>query len=172
MSECRIRAKQQSLSNISLQNYIYEFTSTESSKGGTLIYLDQNVKYKIREDLKLYKSKKIESIFIEIIENNQKNVIVGCIYKHPCAAIQEFTNDFICPLLKKLLKEKKEVILMGNYKINIVNSDVDNETSDFLDKMYSNSFFPTISTPTHISTTSRALIDNILLIILISFSHL
>ena len=37
MSECPLKAKQQSLSNISLQNYTYEFTSTESSKGGTLI---------------------------------------------------------------------------------------------------------------------------------------
>ena len=68
--ECRVRANQQSLSNISLQSYTYEFTSTESSKGGTLIYIDQNVKYKIREDLKFYKSKEIESTFIEIIRNN------------------------------------------------------------------------------------------------------
>ena len=123
ISECRLRANQQSLPNISLQNYTYELTSTESLKGGTLIYIDQNVKHKIRKDLKLYKSKEIESTFLEIIENNQKNVIVGCIYKHPGAAIQEFT---------------------------ILNSDVDNQTSNFLDTMYSNSFFPTINTPTHI----------------------
>ena len=116
-----------------------------------IIYnIDQNVKYKIREDLKLYKSKEIESTFLEIIENNLKNVITGCIYKHPGAAIQEFTNDFICLLLEKLLIEKKEVILMGDYNINIINSDVDNQTSGFLDTMYSNSFFPTINTPTHI----------------------
>ena len=49
---------------------------------------------------------------------------------------------------------------MGDYNINILYSDVDNQASDFLDTMYSNSFFPTISTPTSISTTSRTLIDN------------
>ena len=49
---------------------------------------------------------------------------------------------------------------MGDYNINILNSDVDNQASDFLDTMYSNSFFPKISTPTCISTTSRTLIDN------------
>ena len=107
ISECRIRANQQSQSKIYLQNYTYELTSTESSKGGTLIYIDQNVKYKIREDLKLCKSKEIESTVIEIIENNQKSVIAGCISEHPGAAIEGFTNDFICPLLKKLLTEKK-----------------------------------------------------------------
>ena len=79
ISECRIKANQQSLSSVCLQNYTYELTSPESSKLGTLIYVNQNVKYKIREDLKLYKSKEIESTFLEIIENNQKNVIVGCL---------------------------------------------------------------------------------------------
>ena len=43
MSEYPLRANQQSLSNISLQNYTYEFTSTESSKGEHLTYMDQNV---------------------------------------------------------------------------------------------------------------------------------
>ena len=49
---------------------------------------------------------------------------------------------------------------MGDYNTNILNSDVDHQTSDFLDKMHSNSFFPTINTPTCISTTSRTLTDN------------
>ena len=37
-------------------------------KGGTLIYIDNNNRYKVRNDLKIYKSKEIESTFIEIIE--------------------------------------------------------------------------------------------------------
>ena len=50
----------------------------------------------------------------------------------------EFTNDFISLVLEKILTEKKGVILMGDYNINILNSDVDHQTSDFLDTMYSN----------------------------------
>ena len=89
-----------------------------------MIYINQNVKYKIREYLTLYKSKEIESTFLEIIENYQKNVTVGCIYKYPDVAIQEFTDDFNWPLLEKLLTEKKEVILMGDYNINILRHNV------------------------------------------------
>ena len=44
----------------------------ESSKGRTLTYIDKNIKYKLREDLKLYESKEIESTFLEIIKNNRK----------------------------------------------------------------------------------------------------
>ena len=49
---------------------------------------------------------------------------------------------------------------MGDYNINILNSDVDNWSSEFLDTVYSNPLFPTINTPTCISTTWRTLIDN------------
>ena len=57
ISECRLKTSRQALSNIELPNYSYEYTPTESSKGGTLIYIDKSLKYKSRKDLMIYKSK-------------------------------------------------------------------------------------------------------------------
>ena len=65
------------------------------------------------------------------------------------------------PLLEKLSLEKKEIILMGDFNINLLHSDVDKETSNFMDNIYSNSFFPTINLPTRITASSKTLIDNI-----------
>ena len=70
-----------------------------------MIYIDQNAKCKVKERLNLYKY---------ILRNNQKqpkNV--------PVVVIQEVTNDFILPLIEKPLTEEKEVILTGDYNINI-----------------------------------------------------
>ena len=53
---------------IYLEGYNFEYTTTESSKGGALICIDNNIRYKVRNDLKIYKSKEIEPTFIEIIE--------------------------------------------------------------------------------------------------------
>ena len=64
-------------------------------------------------------------------------------------------------LLEKLSLEKKEIILMGDFNINLLHSDVDKETSNFMDNIYSNSFFPTINLPTRITASSKTLIDNI-----------
>ena len=64
-------------------NNSYEYTHNESSKGGALLYIDKNLRYRSRSDLTLYKSKEIESSFIEIIELKKKNTIVGCIYEYP-----------------------------------------------------------------------------------------
>ena len=94
ISECRIKAGRPPLSNINMNNYSYEYAPTESSKGGMLQYIDKNLKYKSRSELTFYKSKEIESSFIEILELKKKNKIVGCIYKHPNIPIGEFTNDF------------------------------------------------------------------------------
>ena len=109
----------------------------------------------------MYKEKQIESTFPEIIEPNLKNKIVGCIYKHPNKPITEFTNDYVGPLLEKLSCEKKEIILMGDFNVNLLNYDSDKDTTDFVDTIYASSFYPTINTPTRITATSKTLIDDI-----------
>ena len=82
ISESRLQKSKQHITNISLPNYVYEHTPTESSKGGTLLYLDKNLKYKLRKDLNVYHEGMIESTFVEIINKNEKNMVAGCIYKH------------------------------------------------------------------------------------------
>ena len=83
ISECRLKESLDVHSNIGIEGYTFEYRTTESSKGGTLTYIDNNIKYNVRNDLKIYKSKEIESTFIEIIVAKLKNKVIGCIYKHP-----------------------------------------------------------------------------------------
>ena len=47
--------------NIHLGNYSVEQTSTETSAGGTLLYINKRLPYQLRNDLKLYYPGKIES---------------------------------------------------------------------------------------------------------------
>ena len=49
--ESRLQKSKQHIINISFPNYVYEYAPTESSKEGTLFYLDKNLKYKLRKDL-------------------------------------------------------------------------------------------------------------------------
>ena len=51
ISESPIRKNKEPLSNINITGYDYEYTYTESEKGGTLIYVSQDLKYKNRKDL-------------------------------------------------------------------------------------------------------------------------
>lgn len=64
--------------NIDLNNYTFEFTPTDSTKEGTLIYIEKDLRYKTRNDLYLYREKEIESKIIEANLRN-KNKIISCI---------------------------------------------------------------------------------------------
>ena len=57
-----------------------------------------------------------------------QNNRLGCIYKNPIVSVTEFTNDYIGPLLEKLSLEQKEIILIGDFNINILNCGSDKGT--------------------------------------------
>ena len=107
ISESRIRKNKEPLSVIDIPGYDYEFTATEGEKGGTLIYISQDLTYKNRSELNISQVKQLESTFIEVVNENRRNAIVGCIYKHPNMPITEFISDFLEPLLTKISLEKK-----------------------------------------------------------------
>ena len=81
----------------------------------------------------MFKSKEIKSTFIELVNNNNSNTVLGCIYKHSKVSVTEFMEDYLVPLLEKLPKEKIETILMGDFNINILNCNTDRDTSSFID---------------------------------------
>ena len=72
ISESKLIKGVEPLHDITLPNYHIEHTPTEASKGGTLLYISNKLNYKIRKDLEIYESKKIESTFIEIINTTGK----------------------------------------------------------------------------------------------------
>ena len=86
ISETRLKKTQEITTNIQLENFNIEPTETdvltESANGGVLLYIRKAINYKLGPDLMIYKKR--ESVFIEIIPKNSKNMVVGCIYRHPC----------------------------------------------------------------------------------------
>ena len=56
---------------------MYEHTPTESTKRGTLLRFDKNLKYKLRQDLN---KGMIDSTFVEIVNKNEKIMVTDCIY--------------------------------------------------------------------------------------------
>ena len=67
VSETRITKQVSLLNNLNLNHYSSEFTPTETSAGGTLLYIANHLSYKCRNDLNIYKKNELESTFIEIV---------------------------------------------------------------------------------------------------------
>ena len=107
------------LSNINLNNYAFEFTPTEFSAGGTLIYVANHLAYKPRTDLQIYKKRDLESTFTEKINPKKSNIIIDCIYRHPNIHLNGFNSDYLNSLFSKLSKKKKTVFLLGDYNVDL-----------------------------------------------------
>ena len=81
-----------------LKDHSYESFSTESSAGDTLQYIRNHLFFK-PSDLCIYKSIKLVTTFIEILNPKGKDVIVGCIYCHPHTDLNEFNDYYLNNLI-------------------------------------------------------------------------
>ena len=95
ITESRLKQSKQSITDIALDNYQIEQCPTEASNGGALLYISSETTYKTRHDLQIYKSRELESVFIEIVHPLDKNIIVGAIYRHPSMSVKEFNSTFL-----------------------------------------------------------------------------
>ena len=120
-------------------------TPAEASKGGALLYISEELNYKSRKDLQIYKAKELKSTFIEITSKKRKNFVVGCIYKHPTLNNHDYIDSYILTLSKKLSYENKQVMLMGDFNMNLLNYNTNKRITQFVDELYTNSFIPYIN---------------------------
>ena len=162
ISEHKIKKHDDPLANIDIPGYhSFLFEPTETTHGGTGFYLKDNILFDERKDLAFNSATNFESSFIEIKFQKKKNLIIGCIYRHPNSKIniQEFNREFIDPLLHKINMENKQCILMGDFNIDLLKSDTNGDTNDFFNTLSSSLFTPYILQPTRLA--SKTLIDNI-----------
>ena len=94
------------------------------------------------------KSKILESIFSKIINN--KDIVVGCVSRHPFIDANKFNEHCLSILNEKLLLEKNKKL------------DEDRNSTDFLNQIYSCSLIRRITSPTRVTGWSKNFIYNIL----------
>ena len=124
------------------------------------------VKYEVdRLDIK-NDSSLWENLFVSIkATGHNKDVIVGNIYKPPkdnynIENINTFTTE-IENVIHELDRRNSEILIAGDYNINLLNPGVRQAFSDFFDSMLANGLFPRITLPTRLDKNSCTLIDNI-----------
>ena len=162
ISEHKINSNYGPLLNLDIEGYKpFIYNSSPTSHGGTGFYISNKTNYKKRDDLILYSPGDFESTFIEIIIPNKKNMIIGCLYRHPSSkiSITDFSNSFIDPLLNKISSEGKLFSLMGDFNVDLLKSDKNDNIKDFYSTFSNHFCAPYILQPTR--PTSRTLIDNI-----------
>ena len=145
---------------LQLPDYNLEYMNRVGrNSGGVCLYIRNDIKYKLRTDLCRANSN-FESCFIEIENNNCRNILVGAIYRAH-TSIDIFNTD-VNHVLQILSTENKNYYLLGDFNIDLLKDETHRPTSEFLDLIYSYYLVPTILKPTRITETSATIIDNIM----------
>ena len=129
--------------------------------GGVALYVHTKYNYIVRDEISL-SNDFIESLFIEIIIPNSKNILIGVIYRPPNSNVKDFLTHS-SDLLRCQIFNNNDSFIMGDFNINLLKRDHDhnNVSQDFLEILLSASFLPLISKPTRVVSPSSTLIDNI-----------
>jgi len=96
------------LSSIQIPDYTFIHNNSKTAAGGSGIYINDRLSYTLRNDLNINISGECEASFVEVhVENtNEKNIIIGSIYRHP----HDNYDDFFPSLCETLILSIKTLI--------------------------------------------------------------
>ena len=106
----------------------------KTNLGGSSLFIKDTWAYKVRNDLS-YINSDSEMLWIEVDKDSSSttsNLLIGTIYRRPGSIPAEF-NQKLQNILAMASLEKKEIIHMGDYNLNLLNSDTHPPTSEFAD---------------------------------------
>ena len=152
------------ISNISIDGYSDPFhTPTNSLKGGVAMFINKDFDAYERTELKA-QTDLFEGVWVEIKNKNSKNIVCGCIYRHPNnlkSDISEF-NKYLDSTLSKLVKEKKEIYMCGDFNIDLLRMNEFETHLEFYTLLNSHGLLPFIVQPSRVVNHQvPSLIDNI-----------
>ena len=154
------------IGNVSLDGYHPPFhTPTNTTKGGVAMYIDSDYDSFEREEFKI-QSNLFESVWVEIKNKKSKNIVCGCIYRHPTNLRSDYNefNKYLDKTLNKLVSENKEIYICGDFNIDLlkINNNDYGSHLEFYTLLNSHGLLPFIIQPSRVvSNQVPSLIDNI-----------
>ena len=147
------------ISSLKIPTYhdpIYENRSGKKG-GGVAFHVKDDLTFTRRYDLEMTAA---ETLFIEISLSTGKQLIIGVVYRTEANPVDDFINDLDFTL-SKIEKEHKLAWLTGDFNIDLLKHGELAYVDNFINTLFSNSYYPLISKPTRVTKNTATLIDNI-----------
>lgn len=126
--------------------------------GGVALFVMSILKCKVIGNMTTVVDNLMECVTIEIEVEKSKNILISCIYRTPGSCIDQF-NRKISELYEK--HNDKVILVCGDFNIDLLKCNDHTKTTEFINVMFSLSFYPLIVKPSRITKDSATLIDKI-----------
>ena len=125
-----------------------------------MIYVNDKLDHISKDNLNIIDDD-FEAVWIEIKNKKSKNIVFGCVYRHPNRDPTKFF-EYLESTFAQLNKEKQSIFIMGDFNFDLLQYETHNLTNDFITTVTSNSFIPYVLQATRATDHSSTVIDNIL----------
>ena len=142
-----------------LPGYDLHSQSSRSAAGGVALYTSESLHAIKRIDISVT-DEDFETVWVDIKNVKSKNILCCCAHRHPSSSPERFTQ-YIDTTLYNLASENKNIFILGDFNINLLNCVNHPASENFLTTMNSNYLLPYILQPTRVTDQSATLIDNI-----------
>ena len=145
--------------NVEIPDYSYFTYKSQSQNGGVALYVKRSLSPIPRLDLGK-DNVDFEAVWVEVDNKTEKNYLFCCAYHHPNSSISTF-NDYLQEILSLPSVCSKQIFILGDFNINLLNYDTNIQTTNFVNFLFCKQFLPYIVHPTRVTEHSSTLIDNI-----------
>ena len=134
-------------------------TESNIAEVGEYLFLCMNL-FPTQNERSLHNCEAIESLSIEINNNDVNNIIFNIVYRPP-DGVYKFEKYFQSILSNNSIK-KKSVILAGDFNINVLDFEQNKKVQNFVNLMFQFGLVPTINKPTRVTNKTISAIDHII----------
>ena len=145
------------VSEFNLVNYEIVHTNRLNKRGGGgCLYLNKKLDFIKANKYSIVQDDTFESVTVELNLENQKNIVISCIYRTPGSEMDKFV-DYMEQFVKST-KNNKSLYVCGDFNVDLLKQNTHLNTKFFLEMMYSYGVFPLITRPTRIYLQTQLLL--------------
>ena len=135
-----------------------------NNKGGVGIYVKQNIKVEIIKELELQCKDPCENVWLSLKHEN-KETLLGVIYRHPNGGIADFSDQLEKILTKLQMLKRDQIVITGDINIDLIKYSQSGmgKIKGYLDLMLTNGFLPGNVLPSRVTNHTATLIDHVFL---------
>ena len=143
-----------------LRNYkvVHQVRGDQKTGGGVCIYLHNSFSFKTCPKLCVNDSEHCEILSIEICSKLIKNSVINVVYRPPSGSVKSFKR-YISKNISK--NNAKNSYYLGDFNLNALDYDSNNNVKTIIDLFFQNSFIPLINKPTRVTLRNATAIDYI-----------
>ena len=145
--------------NVQMTGYENFSYKSHSKNGGVALYVKSGLNPISRTDLSKGDDN-FETVSVKVENNSGTNYLFCCAYRYPNSDIETFT-EYLQGILSTSSILNKRVFILGDFNIDLLNYNSNNQIANYVNFLFSKQFLPYIIHPSRVTGNTSTLIDNI-----------